>query len=277
MSLKLGWYSTSLSPTLTKKLRPFLIFWRPTMGPMTASSASCRFSIMTEAPVSSAFSMVGSIFLLVRRVICRLFLLSFSLTHTMPWSCGSIMRGHLSAYVVMAPFSIETRSLGRPSLFHAAICAVSVRMRSGSGFSDMGMLFFLTKGSMQSSNSMPRNFLEKQPTYETKAEAMSTSPGSSVLSSFICCTLMAQRSCSDPRAFIRRCARASLFCSFSPSATTAFFSATTLSYSAMSVSSLLCRSATCALTSSSFWFASASSCCACLRALRLGSTVTTMS
>mmetsp|Transcript_20358 Transcript_20358/g.49200 ORF Transcript_20358/g.49200 Transcript_20358/m.49200 type:complete len:394 (-) Transcript_20358:7072-8253(-) len=277
MSLKLLWYSTSLSPTLTKKLRPFLIFCRPTIGPITASSDCCRFSIITDHPFSRAFSITLIIPLVVRRVIWRLLRLSFSLTHTIPCSCGSIISGHRSAKVVIAPFSTETRSEGSPSEFHCAICAESVRIARGSAFSDMGMLLVLRNERKHSFTSCVRKCLLKHPTYETKAAASSTSPGRSAESASMVLTLTAQRSCSEPSAAIKRCASPSLFWRRSPSATTAFFSATTLSYSAMRTESLASRSATCAWTSLSFAVASARSSWACLSMARLGSTVTTMS
>jgi hypothetical protein len=214
------------------------------MGASTASSDSCTFSIMTLMPPSRHFSMMLSSFLLSSLVVCRLFELSFSLTQTMPCSWGSIIRGQRSAVTLMAAFSTETRSAGKPCEPHSATVDGEARRTKGSGFSDSGTPFLERKGVMVSTMSLSRNFLLKHPTYDTNDADSSTSPGSSLASSFILATLTFQRACSEPSAAIKRWASDSLLKSRSPSATTRFFSATTLSYSAMRTASLASRSAT---------------------------------
>uniref|UniRef100_A0A1I8JGD9 CCHC-type domain-containing protein n=1 Tax=Macrostomum lignano TaxID=282301 RepID=A0A1I8JGD9_9PLAT len=54
---------------------------------------------------------------------------------------GSIISGQRSALVRIVAFSIDMRSLGRPSLFHVAICASSTSMEIGSMFSVVGTEF----------------------------------------------------------------------------------------------------------------------------------------
>ena len=74
-----------------------------------------------------------------RRAILTPFFSSFFLIHVMPCSCGSIISGHRAHDVTMAPFSTETRSVGRFSDAQIARCASVVSMLSGSEpVSDMG-------------------------------------------------------------------------------------------------------------------------------------------
>ena len=60
---------------------------------------------------------------------------SLVLIHFTPCSCGSIISGHLSQFVRMVAFSVLMRSLGRFSLFHWAMVALSVNKVRGSRFS----------------------------------------------------------------------------------------------------------------------------------------------
>ena len=54
------------------------------------------------------------------------------LIHLMPCSCGSIISGHRSQFVKIVAFSVDIRSLGKFSLFHVAMVALSVNSDSGS-------------------------------------------------------------------------------------------------------------------------------------------------
>ena len=56
-----------------------------------------------------------------------------------PWSCGSIMSGQRSHEVRMVAFSILIRSPGKPSLFHCAISASSMRSDKTSRFGVIGI------------------------------------------------------------------------------------------------------------------------------------------
>lgn len=53
-------------------------------------------------------------------------------------TCGSIIRGHRSEFDRIVAFSVDIRSLGKPSLCHFAICVSSVNNARGSRFSVMG-------------------------------------------------------------------------------------------------------------------------------------------
>ena len=57
---------------------------------------------------------------------------SLVLIHFTPCSCGSIINGHRSQLVSIVAFSVLMRSLGRFSLFHWAIVALSVNKVRGS-------------------------------------------------------------------------------------------------------------------------------------------------
>lgn len=48
------------------------------------------------------------------------------------YNCGSIISGHRIEFIKMIAFSVDMRSLGKPSLFHAAICASSQIKSKGS-------------------------------------------------------------------------------------------------------------------------------------------------
>ena len=139
-SLKDGFHSTSLSPSVTYIERPFLVSLRPTTEASTASIVSPMFSMSTELPFSRERSMTVVMFLLVSRVTCRSRFDSRSLIQAMPCSCGSIISGKRLELHTIAPFSVETRSEGRPSEFQLAISASSVRILSGSTESDIGIL-----------------------------------------------------------------------------------------------------------------------------------------
>ena len=65
----------------------------------------------------------------------------FCLSHLMPCTCGSMIRGHLLQQVMMAPFSVEMRSSGRPSPYMRAHCDDVTKIGSGSTVSLMGTPF----------------------------------------------------------------------------------------------------------------------------------------
>ena len=89
-------------------------------------------------PERAASSCIISVFW-PRRAILTPFFSSFFLIHVMPCSCGSIISGQRAHDVTIAPFSTETRSVGRFSDAQIARCASVVSMLSGSApDSDMG-------------------------------------------------------------------------------------------------------------------------------------------
>lgn len=61
------------------------------------------------------------------------------------FTCGSIIRGHLSELDNIVAFSVDIKSLGNPSFCHFAIIVSSVRSESGSKFSVNGTLGYKSK------------------------------------------------------------------------------------------------------------------------------------
>lgn len=91
-------------------------------------------------------------------------------------SCGSIMSGQRAALVMMAPFSIDSGSVGRPSLPQRARAASSASSASGETPLVMGMARASRSGRQACSTSWPRSGELKGPAYETNDAASSTSP-----------------------------------------------------------------------------------------------------
>eukprot|EP00906_Rhabdomonas_costata_P024397 RCo035076 len=121
------------------------------------------------------------------------------------------MRGQRVQLLTIAPFSVLTRSAGRPSLFHPATSASLVIVPStGSKFCVIGtprlcrsaLHLFFTRSS--------RKNLLKGPMYEMNAEASRTSPVSSLVRSLRSWMVRAQRTFSSASPLTRRAARLSL-------------------------------------------------------------------
>ena len=85
------------------------------------------------------------------------------LSHLMPCSCGSMMRGQRLQELMMAPFSREMRSAGRPSLIILAFLPSSVSMSMGSLFSLMGTPLASRSGVHVSCHRRRRKALSKAP------------------------------------------------------------------------------------------------------------------
>ena len=79
-----------------------------------AAGAASSPSAGASAP-SPAASSAGGFFLPRDRRAS-----SWARIHLRPWSCGSMIRGHRLQFVMIAPFSMEMRSAGRPSFIHMA-------------------------------------------------------------------------------------------------------------------------------------------------------------
>ena len=92
--------------------------------------------MITAAPPEMAASSVERSSFCPSRTIFASF--SLCLSHVMPCSCGSIISGQRAQLVAIAPFSTETRSVGRFCPAHVARSASVVRMSSGSQSGDMG-------------------------------------------------------------------------------------------------------------------------------------------
>ena len=87
----------------------------------------------------------------------------FSLIHLIPCSCGSIIKAHRFAAVMMAPFSMDRGSVGRPSIPHCAFSASVVRTSRGTTPAVMGISRSTRSGSHLVCTSDLRNFALKAP------------------------------------------------------------------------------------------------------------------
>ena len=81
-------------------------------------------------------------------------------TDTVPCSCGSMTKGHRLQFVMMAPFSMEILSAGRPSFCHWAFWESFVSKSSGSMPLVIG-ISLLTKSAIQ--KSLVSRFLNCEP------------------------------------------------------------------------------------------------------------------
>ena len=99
---------------------------------MTASMDSPMFSTRTLSPASRARSMTPTVLDAPMRTTWRLFLLSFSLIHATPCSCGSHIRLQRSELDRTVPFWIEVGSDGSPSPVQPATVALSTSTLTGS-------------------------------------------------------------------------------------------------------------------------------------------------
>lgn len=91
-------------------------------------------------------------------------------------NCGSIIKGHLAAFVMIAPFSTDNGSIGKPSLAHLARAVSSVSKSSGLTPTENGMPRCMMSGVQQASTRWFRRVMLKGPAYETNAAANKTSP-----------------------------------------------------------------------------------------------------
>lgn len=116
------------------------------------------------------------IFGLVSLVIFNPFGSQVFFNHTIPYNYGSMIKEYLSELVKIAPFSVDTRSGGRPNVFHPATVASSVRIANGLIVGLIGMLLFLKNSAKLSKMMASLKLLLNGPTYDTKADARRTSP-----------------------------------------------------------------------------------------------------
>mmetsp|Transcript_17557 Transcript_17557/g.54679 ORF Transcript_17557/g.54679 Transcript_17557/m.54679 type:complete len:231 (+) Transcript_17557:2832-3524(+) len=111
---KRGSRSTSWSPSLTVGAAlPRLMVWRATTGQRDWSMASARFSTTSGRPARIASSTTSMSEPSSTRTTRTPLSSSRFLIHVMPWSWGSIIRGHRAELVTIAPFSTDARSEGR--------------------------------------------------------------------------------------------------------------------------------------------------------------------
>mmetsp|Transcript_7546 Transcript_7546/g.21056 ORF Transcript_7546/g.21056 Transcript_7546/m.21056 type:complete len:203 (+) Transcript_7546:3048-3656(+) len=149
----------------------------------------------------------------------------FCLSHLMPCTCGSIIRGHRLQQVIIAPFSVEMRSSGRPSPTMRATCESVTRIGSGSTVSLIGTPFCLRSSSHVVFHNASRFFWSNAPTYDTKPAATIQSPIRQFVETFISSISRPQRSFSDARPPTNLSARPSFSKQASAISSTSCFSA----------------------------------------------------
>ena len=128
-----------------------------------------------------------------------------------PYNWGSMIRGHLEQLEIIAAFSIDIVSAGRPSLHHLAFFDSVVRIFRGVTPSVMGICLAMISGSQVDSHRFNLNFEVKAPMYETKAEAKRASPIIVEVYPFKILTVFYQRLFSPDSPFTSLIAAESLF------------------------------------------------------------------
>mmetsp|Transcript_18183 Transcript_18183/g.40364 ORF Transcript_18183/g.40364 Transcript_18183/m.40364 type:complete len:240 (+) Transcript_18183:173-892(+) len=132
---------------------------------------------------------------------------SYLFSQRMPCSWGSISNGQRLQLVMMAPFSREMRSAGRPSFCHTAICESFVSTCMGSTLAVSGMSRPMRSCTHTVFQRFRRNSAPKAPMYEVKAAASMTSPARVSSCERRPSTVRPQRSFSEARPLVRRSAR----------------------------------------------------------------------
>mmetsp|Transcript_10302 Transcript_10302/g.22117 ORF Transcript_10302/g.22117 Transcript_10302/m.22117 type:complete len:220 (-) Transcript_10302:3083-3742(-) len=192
--------------------------------------------------------------------------------HLMPCSWGSIMSAQREALVMMAPFSMDRGSVGRPSLAHLALAVSSVSRSSGFTPWLMGMALSIRSGSHFSFSRLCLNIMLKGPAYDTKAAAISTSPTSLPSTASMRLISAFQRVFSPDRPLIRRSASCALRLVFSACAMALFLSMVAFIRPSSRAATRSCSSLTRDRMPFSFLVATASLLLASARAARLGAT-----
>lgn len=198
-------------------------------GSRVASMSEPRFSMMSAWPFTMAVSTVLSHFFCVSWITTRSFF-SFSLSHLMPWVCGSMMSGQRLQLLMMLPFSTLILSLGRPWLIIWDVRLSSVIMSSGSEPGVMGIFFSSRSGIHVVFHSCSLRSASNAPQYDTKPAASMQSPVrvSEVLLSLS--ISMPQRSFSEASPPTSLFARSSFCSRASALSSTSCFSLTANSY-----------------------------------------------
>ena len=112
--MKSGWYGITESPIFITSLPPCLKVCFKSTGSSAGSSASNTFSITTGLPKRTAFSSVRKKSLSLGLHTSHPASASMFLIHLFAWVCGSMQSGHRRECERMIPFSLDTRSAGRP-------------------------------------------------------------------------------------------------------------------------------------------------------------------
>mmetsp|Transcript_11611 Transcript_11611/g.31647 ORF Transcript_11611/g.31647 Transcript_11611/m.31647 type:complete len:259 (+) Transcript_11611:3369-4145(+) len=253
-------------------LLPFLMVCLPMTASSTASMSTGRFSISMGSPFSIQYTTLSMYLCWDCWMITRPSGSSRFTTHLIPCNWGSIMRGHRLALVMIAPFSMDRGSVGRPSLAQRALVESSVSRSSGIMPWDMGIARSMRSGSHFSCTSCWRKCMLNGPAYDTKAAATSTSPTSRPSTDSMRLISLFQRVFSPDRPLIRRSASCALRLVFSACATAAFLSAVAFIRPSSRAVTLSCSSFTRARMPASFLLAPSSLRLASAKAARFGAT-----
>mmetsp|Transcript_6913 Transcript_6913/g.16624 ORF Transcript_6913/g.16624 Transcript_6913/m.16624 type:complete len:215 (-) Transcript_6913:4078-4722(-) len=198
------------------------------------------FSMMIVWPLVMAASSLRSQFFWVSWNTMRPLFSSRLRSHLIPCICGSMISGHRLHLEMMAPFSSDTGSSGRPWLIILALSAAVVSWESGEAPAVIGTLRFTRSSTHRVFQRAVRFGWSKAPTYDTKPAAIIQSPTRVPWSRRSLSMSRPQRSFSLARPPTRRTARPSLALQRAASASTSAFSsvaATNLAWRAASFAS----------------------------------------
>mmetsp|Transcript_3568 Transcript_3568/g.14859 ORF Transcript_3568/g.14859 Transcript_3568/m.14859 type:complete len:293 (-) Transcript_3568:1729-2607(-) len=224
-------------------------------GSRAGSSVSPMSSIKSGLPRRMQDSSVRSMFGLLSLDDARRRRTSMRLIQRFACSWGSIISGQRSPRVTMMALSVDTASVGRPSICHwrTTTASPTVFMRVGASLQGMPCsLQPLTHPSSISSRYAP----VKGPRYDTQPAAMRTSPTSAVICFSSRDTDSFQRTCSSASPVVSLPARTSR-------SSVSLASDSSRSFSASVSSACCCRAATLSCTSLRAACLPASSSCAC--------------
>ena len=179
------------------------------IGSIAGSIASSTSQMSTgrpflTAPMISLNNVGGPNFL-----ICKFSFLSMFFIHLLAYSCGSIHRPHLSAFIVKIPFWSEVLSDGSPCMFQDFMTIGSPITFNKSKVSELGIFLSFASALHASVN----YFLyepEKPPQQEIQAQERKTSPMRFSISTVSTSTVFFQRTPSSARRTTSFSARAIL-------------------------------------------------------------------
>mmetsp|Transcript_12940 Transcript_12940/g.48377 ORF Transcript_12940/g.48377 Transcript_12940/m.48377 type:complete len:207 (-) Transcript_12940:10313-10933(-) len=180
---------------------------------------------------------------------------NFCLIHLMPCSCGSIISAHRAADVMIAPFSMESGSVGKPSIPHPARMPGVDSTSSGVTPVVIGISRSIISGSHFSLTKNSRNLVLNGPAYDTNEEPTSTSPTSLASATPNAVMASPQRLFSPDKPFTSRSAKFALACVFSAAAMALFLSSVAAIKSDSRFATRSCKAATFARIPESFVFA----------------------
>mmetsp|Transcript_21858 Transcript_21858/g.35402 ORF Transcript_21858/g.35402 Transcript_21858/m.35402 type:complete len:207 (+) Transcript_21858:3953-4573(+) len=196
----------------------------------------------------------------------------FSLIHRMPCSCGSIISAQRAAEVMMAPFWIDSGSVGRPSIPHCALRASVERTSRGTTPAVIGISRSIMSGNHFSCTRASRNLELNGPAYDTKEDDTRTSPTNFASAMAKDSMAAPHRLFSPDRPLTRRSASSAFFCVLAAVATALFLSSVAFIRFSSRFATRACSSATLERMPDSFLLALLSLVLASPSSARLGAT-----